>query len=368
MKLKFLLVLSLFSINLHAWEIDLGVAKDYNIFVQNDFTHTAWSDSQGKIAVGGDANIGNLDVAVNYNPNQSLHGVQFVEAGAGYDDVLVVAGDVSVSRVDNIKGNLVLGGDLIKSGSVVNDPNALVQGQDPVLGEVFNFSDKPIDFDGAFEHLNQLSEDLAALSNTGEIIAKGNADWTSETEFIFTPDNELVNDAGVLVVSISGENLKKATDFYSTNLDPSTPIVVNVSGTDVHLDWVTYYDDLAQNYSGEFAYVGGQKNMPSNIIYNFYEAEEVTIDHSGFYGHILAPKADFEILGGDLSGQVIAKSWQSSGGQFNLWNGLYPSGESPETPAVSEPAMLVLFAFALFLALRKRREKSQIQSPIVSYA
>ena len=353
-KLNKFCILALCFVNAQAFAVDLGVAKDYNIFVKGDFNHKGYSDSQGKIAVGGDANIDALDVAVNYQQNNNLPGIHFDQNNSAVSDVLVVQGDLTVKkhRVDNIKGNLVLGGSFFKGKTEIVSPNDLAQGQNPVInvGKIKNYDTNPINFNAAFDHLENLSTELSMLATTGDIVAKGNKWWKSQKEFIFTPDSDFVNSDGTLVLNLTGEALKSATDFYATNIDASTPIIVNVSGTDVHFDSINYHNELAQHYTGDLKYQGDQKKIPSNIIYNFYEAESVTMDGGGFYGHILAPKADFTILGGDLSGQVIAKTWTSSGGQFNLWNGLYPSQEEnlPAT-AVPEPAtaLLLLLAFAV---------------------
>ena len=352
-------IIVLYFVNIQAFAVDLGVAKDYNIFVKGDFNHTGYSDSQGKIAVGGNANVDALDVAVNYEPNSHREGVQFQQSNSGVSDVLVVQGDLTVNeyRVDNIKGNLVLGGSFFKGNTEIINPNDLAQGQNPVInvGEIKAYDTNPINFNAAFAYLENLSTELAKLATTGDIVAKGNQWWTSESEFIFTPNSDFVNSDGTLVLDITGEALKAATDFYAKNIDASTPIIVNVSGTDVHFDSVNYHNELAQHYIGDLNYQGAQKNIPSNIIYNFYEAESVTMDGGGFYGHILAPKADFTILGGDLSGQVIAKSWTSSGGQFNLWNGLYPSQEeSLPATAVPEPATALLLLLAFFILYRTK--------------
>lgn len=341
MKYKLAVITAIvWSFNSFAWEVDLGAAAEYNIFVKNDFTHTGSSDSQGKIAVGGNASIDSYDVAVNYEPNTGREGVQFWQDQTGYADVLVVQGDLNTNRSDNIKGNLVLGGDLYKSGSLAN-------GEDHAMGDVFEYSKKPLDFDSAFAHLTQLSSDLANLTNTGTFTGKDSNPWYTDTNnLVFTPNHDMINDQGALILDITGDALTNATDLFAFDLDPNMPIIVNVSGNNIDLDSVNYRENLAQDYSGSLGYVGQEKAMPSNILYNFFEAESISFS-GGFYGNILAPSADFSFIQGDLSGQVIAKNWTSSNGaQANLWNGLYPSEET-KTAEVSAPAPIALFLLAL---------------------
>jgi hypothetical protein len=101
----------------------------------------------------------------------------------------------------------------------------------------------------------------------------------------------------------------------------------------------------------------------SNILYNFFEAEKITFE-GGIKGNILAPNADFTFLQGDLSGQVIAKSWTGGwGAQANLWDGFFVPPDLPEPPKtpvsnVSEPSALLLL-FCGLLALVVIRSKSQ---------
>ncbi|WP_016956099.1 choice-of-anchor A family protein [Catenovulum agarivorans] len=356
MKFKSLALVSvLFSASALSYEVDLGVAADYNIFVQNDFTHTGWADSQGKIAVGGNASLDNYDVAVNFSSTEGRDGVQFWQGETGYADVLVVQGDLSTNRNSNqIKGNLVLGGDLYKQGSLVNDIDALPSWENPVNGEVFSYEHNPINFDTAFAALNKLSEDLANMANTGNLVAEGNEHWTSTSGFIFTPDQALVDEAGAFIATIDGETLKNAADFKSVNLDANTPIIINVSGKNVSFDSVNYYDNLAQSYAGPYDTSRTDKKSPSSILYNFYEAESIEFS-GGFMGHILAPKADFSYLGGDLSGQLIAKS-MTSNAQMNLWQGLYDEPTIGGTPVVSEPQTIAFFLLlAGYLVINRKK-------------
>ena len=272
MQFKSLALISLLiSAPAAAYEVDLGVASEYNIFVQNDFTHVGGSDSQGKIAVGGNASIDSYDVGVNYNPHQQLQGVQFVSPGDEYQDVLVVQGDLKTSGTDNIKGNLVLGGKLTahqywptEGFYEVDDPNSLVEGKDPVNGKVFDFNThNPIDFDAAFSDLNKLSEDLADMSATGDLVQIGQS-----PQYTFTPNQQLIDETGVFIAKIDGNILKHATDFYENGLDADTPIIINVSGKEVDFDSVKYYGNLAQLYTGPLGFKDQQADhvSPKSII------------------------------------------------------------------------------------------------------
>lgn len=310
--------------------IDLGPATGYNVFVKENFTQPG-ADSQGKIAVGGDANIGQYDVGVNYDKSYGSSGIPFWQNQSGYADVLVVGGNLKTTGWGNIKGNAIVGG-------TVSDASG-----HSAKGTITKAT--PIDFNNAFEYLTKLSGDLDALS------ANTSVDFKYNNWLLLNPTPGLASD-GVAVVDITGSMLKNATDLSAPLLGQNNTLVVNVSGKNIHFDSLNY---------------GARENLaalnlsPSHILYNFFEAENITFDYGGFYGNILAPNANFIFQSGDLSGQVIAKSWAGNwGAQANLWNGFFVPPVVPEPPKVSvaEPAPFYLLLVGLFFILGIRRIRS----------
>jgi choice-of-anchor A domain-containing protein len=317
----------------NAISIDLGPATGYNLFIKENFTQPG-ADSQGKIAIGGNANIGQYDVAVNYEPNTWRDGKQFWSEPGKYSDVLVVGGDLTTTQWawGNVKGNLILGGKLTDGSS-----------KNAVLGSTTKAT--PIDFNTAFTQLAALSKELAGQSNTGGLEFKYN-NW-------LILDGASNND--VYVANITGHQLAKATDLTATGLDKNDTLIINVSGKNIKFDSLNYgkregFDPL---------------NMAaSNILYNFFEAEKITFE-GGIKGNILAPNADFTFLQGDLSGQVIAKSWTGGwGAQANLWDGFFvppveppPIPTTPPTVTVPEPSavLLLLCGLLALIVIRCKR-------------
>jgi choice-of-anchor A domain-containing protein len=317
----------------NAISIDLGPATGYNLFIKENFTQPG-ADSQGKIAIGGNANIGQYDVAVNYEPNTWRDGKQFWSEPGKYSDVLVVGGDLTTTQWawGNVKGNLILGGKLTDGSS-----------KNAVLGSTTKAT--PIDFNTAFTQFTALSKELAGQSNTGGLEFKYN-NW-------LILDGASNND--VYVANITGHQLAKATDLTATGLDKNDTLVINVSGKNIKFDSLNYgkregFDPL---------------NMAaSNILYNFFEAEKITFE-GGIKGNILAPNADFTFLQGDLSGQVIAKSWTGGwGAQANLWDGFFvppveppPIPTTPPTVTVPEPSavLLLLCGLLALIVIRCKR-------------
>lgn len=310
-----------------AISIDLGPATGYNVFVKENFTQPG-ADSQGKIAVGGNANIGQYDVGVNYDKNYASSGIPFWKSQVGYADVLVVGGNLKTSGWGNIKGNAIVGG-------TVSDASG-----HSAQGTITKAN--PIDFNSAFNYLTKLSGDLDALS------ANTSVDFKYNNWLLLNPNAGLASD-GVAVVDITGSMLKSATDLSAPLLGQNNTLIVNVSGKNIHFDSLNY---------------GARENLAalnlssSHILYNFFEAENITFDYGGFYGNILAPNANFIFQSGDLSGQVIAKSWTGNwGAQANLWDGFFVPPFTPEPPKVSvaEPAPFYLLLIGLLFIVAMRR-------------
>lgn len=318
----------------NAISIDLGPATGYNLFIKENFTQPG-ADSQGKIAIGGNANIGQYDVGVNYEPNTWRDGKQFWTEPGKYSDVLVVGGDLTTTQWawGNIKGNLVLGGTLTEGSS-----------KNAVLGSTTKAT--PIDFNTAFEQFNALSQELAGQTNTGGLEFKYN-NW-------LILDGTSSND--VYVTNITGQMLANATDLTANGLDSNDTLIINVSGKNINFDSLNY---------GQRESFDALDISASNILYNFFEAESITFS-GGIKGNILAPNANFTFLQGDLSGQVIAKSWTGGwGAQANLWDGFFvPPVDIPPTPTtppkvdVPEPSSVLLLLCGLLALVVIRRTRA----------
>lgn len=324
----------------HAISIDLGPAKGYNLFIKESFSQPG-ADSQGKIAIGGNANIGQYDVGVNYEPGTRRDGIQFWQEPGKYTDVLVVGGNLTTASYawGNIKGNLVLGGEFTNGSS-----------KNSVLGATTKGS--PIDFKSAFEYFTELSQDLAGLGNTGTIDFKYN-NWLLL---------DGTSDADLYVANITGKMLASATDMTAKGLDQNDTLVINVSGKNINFDSLNY---------GARESFAAMNLSASHILYNFFEAENITFG-GGIKGNILAPNANFNFTQGDLSGQVIAKSWTGGwGAQANLWDGFFVppvDNTPPQLPpvvTVSEPSMLLLLAGGLLALLMIRRRRTAPHKCIV---
>ena len=290
-----------------AWDLDLGDAAKFNLFVQQNGT-LATADSQGKIAIGGEASIDDFEVGV-------------MQGSQGGNTVLHVGGNLTVAGSQNIKGDAEVAGIVTVSGG---DP--LIYGGQFKTG-------KSIDFAATFAHLLQLSERLT------QVAIKGTAQ--SEWSELRLSGNDVIDSNGFFVADVSGHDFVNATmlkgDFAATDT-----VVLNVGGTDIDLDSL----DLAWDF----------RPPHGQIIYNFYEATNISMDIGAIKGVLLAPKADFSFTQGLITGTVIAKSFSSDAdAQLNFTSSFVPVTSKVPVTEVPAPSTLLLLLGALMVLIRRQR-------------
>lgn len=316
------------SFGAHALSIDLGAASDYNVFVKESFNQPG-SVIDGKLAVGGNANIGQTDIGVKYSGQSQ--------------DVLNVGGNLTTAQWawGNIKGNANVGGTLNANNGKNVAQGSLNQGQS-------------INFDSEFAALTNLSKELSGLANTGT------------TDFLY--NNWLIlNGAstnGLYVANITSDQLWKATELTGTGLTSTDTLVVNVSGVNVNFDSLNY--GMREN-------LAALNLSSSNILYNFYEAENINFLYGGFSGTILAPNANLTFNSGRMTGQMIVNSWSGNWGSHaalgdSMFSGYEygpPSISSSSSANVSESSSwaLSLIGLIALLALRFRRTSGNASAP-----
>mgnify|MGYP005847670249 CR=1 FL=1 len=253
--------------------IDLMEAEGFNLFIFEDLVQPS-SDTEGKVAVGGNATLSNYSVGDKLPPNSG--------------DVLIVGGNLLFTSGAVLHGNVVY-------GTATNLPIYAVS----VDGTISQGN--PIDFAAAEINLKSLSSDLSNYSSNGTT----DIQWNNIT---LTGTDPLFN-----VFDLNGSDLSSAWGM-TINVPNGSVVLVNISGTTI-------------NWHGGLTVNGTAVN---NILYNLYEATDLTIQGIDIRGSILAPYADLYFPTGVVSGQVIVKSMAGSGqyntGQFNnyLFTGNIP--------------------------------------------
>ncbi len=241
--------------------VDLGAATGFNLFVFENINQPS-SDTEGKIAVGGNAFFSNYSVG------------DKLPLSNGTVDVLIIGGNLTFVSGNVDGGNVVYGVNTNLPQMVVGIPDGTLR------------KDTPIDFTAAKTHLTNLSEQLSTYAENGVdsvqygcIYLHGNHPFIN----VFNITVEMINDANDMRIFVPNGSVA----------------LVNISGNNI--DW-----------NGGLVLTG---TTPNNVLFNFYEANSLSIHNIAVLGSVLAPLADMNFEG-VINGQVIVNS-VSGTGQFN---------------------------------------------------
>lgn len=241
---------------------NLGPAADYNLFVLYDVTQPS-SDTEGRVAVGRDANFANYSIGDKLPPNSG--------------DVLVVGRNLEYTSGAVYNGNVVYG------NNTNLDSNYYAVS---ISGGTLR-KDYPIDFPAARSYLKGLSNTLFGYATNGSTTMEWGGLKLEGT-------NPLLN-----VFKVDGSDLSNANNV-SISVPNGSVVLVNISGDNI-------------SWSGGLTVTG---TSIGNVLYNFKQAKNITIQGIDVRGSILAPKAHVNFTAGVQNGQMICKSLEGAG-QFN---------------------------------------------------
>jgi choice-of-anchor A domain-containing protein len=253
-----LLALILAASPARAAYIDLGVAGEYNAFILGDYTNA--SDTQGRLAVGGNADLYNYSVG-HYLPPGST------------GNALVVGGDLNYQGGEVQNGDVTVGGN--SSGAfTVRD------------GNLYANALLPFDFDAAATYLKNLSLSLGTIeANGGVVYEYGGMHLHGDGASSFQ------------VFNVDGTDLLNANGLTIDQIADGATILINVVGN------VSGLTNMSMN---------GLAPYNGNILFNFYGATDLTLSGIGVEGSILAPFADLINPQGQINGTLIAASFNGS--------------------------------------------------------
>lgn len=307
----FFILASLFATSSISHATLLGPAADYNVFLFGDMN--VWgSDSEGRIAVGGNIiRMSNYSIGLLADPAEySIVAGGNVNFGSGSvsNGGIFAEGDIQLSHF-YVHGKVTANGAISGATGGTIEGNVLPNAPDVSL----------IDFASEYSYLSSTSHALAAMAANGT---------TSVTPWkaISLTGTEDIN-----IFNINGNDLSHAVSL-TFNIGADDIAIVNVSGN----------SDTFKNF-GIFGYEGRQ----GNILYNFYEADQLTIGGIGIAGSILAPDASVIFNPGHIDGTLIAHSLTGNG-QSNLYlfdHDLF-NHDAPVQP-VPEPATVILLGCGL---------------------
>ncbi|MCK9426452.1 MAG: choice-of-anchor A family protein [Ignavibacteriaceae bacterium] len=245
--------------NTSAPTYDLGAATEFNLFVIDTLIQPS-SDTEGKVAVGGYADLRNYSVGDKLPANSG--------------DVLVVGNHLTFFSGRVYNGRTTYENFITSTTQFTSDEGI--------------FQDTVLDFSGAENHLLNLSNQLSNLAETDTV----GFEWGNVQ---LTGTNPVQN------VFFVEDSLISAANNFTIDVPNNSTVIVNVKGNSI-------------TWKGGFSVVGTQID---NVLINFFEADTVKVSDINITASCLAPKAVLDFPHGLITGQVMVRCMFGAG-QFNL--------------------------------------------------
>ncbi|MDQ8198134.1 VPDSG-CTERM sorting domain-containing protein [Pelagicoccus enzymogenes] len=287
--------------SLHAINVNLDEAGGYNLVTWGDATLKN-SDTEGRVAVGGNATFGSYSVGYSST------------AGDPARAQLTVGGNLDGSGGGQVyNGSIYVGGNYTSPG--YNLHSAAGSTTQSNLGK----GNLPFNFDAAQAALLTKSTDWGALSATGSSTTQ----WGT-----LTLEG---NEDGLNIFNIDAATLAAAHTF-EIFVPTGAKALINVSGAVAEM-----------SNMGFFGTHTAQKTL-----FNFFEATQLDMVGIGVTGSILAPLADLSFTSGNVDGQVIVNSFQGAQwGSGEMHDVIFEGDPNSPAPIPDTGSTLALIATAL---------------------
>ena len=234
----------------------LAAADDYNALIFGPYTAVA-SDVQGRLAVQGKLSLNHYALA---------DGLTAASAGVS----VIVGGDFDFPSGQIYYGDVIVGGTASVGATILN-------------GSLTDRAPVPVDFVAAKQQMESLALALSQLPANGTQVFQ----WGG-----FQLHGDGVSK--LQVFSLDGAQVLSAHTFTVQSIPAGATVVFNISGANTGLTNMSL-DSLASHRE--------------RVVFNFYEAGQLTLGGIGVEGSILAPNAVIDNPQGVVRGTVIAASW-----------------------------------------------------------
>jgi choice-of-anchor A domain-containing protein len=307
------------------------ILNEYNVVTIENFTTIGGTHVDGKVFVGGDYTGLKSDLGQRLKQDSDI-------------DVLTVAGTMT-AKTEIYNNNIILSAknNIVSDVPVIN--NTLVNGTTVTTkGEVKQSTDLESIKADYKAQLENSSAYFASLATNSKIEMSGN----NKT---FAIDKGLTND-DIAVFTLDGSTnifdvTNQSLNMTGNNADDLAYIVINVPGNDLSL-----LNSSNMNFD--------KNKFGSKIIWNFYEAEVITLNSQNFVGALLAPYATVTQTGGNIDGAVGVFSLITNA-EVHLATNVdvtVPSAPSSERPTtqVPEPNSIILMLLAMAALIYQRNK------------
>jgi choice-of-anchor A domain-containing protein len=234
------------------WTCRDVILNEFNYYLAADYS--GGHDVRGKVAAGGNIDMHYFAVGA--------------ELAEGDIQKVLVAGKSLTLSDGGVFGNAAYGTSANVASTTTFYRGALSQGA-PV-----NFAQQTQDM-----------KDISGLLSTATV--NGTADFQSWGGLFLTGTSPSVNIFRITTTTLA------ATKYFSISVPQDSIAVINVTGT------TSTVGGFSNNYSGVDA---------TGVLFNFTTATSLTVSGYGFFGTVLAPKANVNYNNGSIDGAIYANS------------------------------------------------------------
>jgi choice-of-anchor A domain-containing protein len=257
-----------------------GVAGLFNAFIAGDFTVPVAGDTEGRLAVGGTADIqSGYSVGMGGGFGQPLP----VQVGAA-QDAFIVGGDL-FDGAWGVNGNIVFGGERIgpkrfmSNGNVVRKQNPITfddEGNVPYDGSGLSFAE-------IMARLIDRSTALAALPAQG--VVRNEREPGNYGNLVLTGNHPDLN-----VFEVTAADWNSTSTEILVSAPAGATVLINVTGGPIE---ITYGSMRLEGVSRE------------QVLIHYTEATSITTTGFSHEGSVLAPYTDAVFHGGAINGRGV---------------------------------------------------------------